>query len=180
MVFVQLEQQSGSQFKQLEFSPKSKLLIKNNSLNENNVSKCAVEFLKKISFLTELWPMFLISYHEKSLPLSLKVSCDKPKTIYGLNCSHLFKTWTIRGKRPPLTQEPLKSRFGSSIHIFSDWGSGRRGKVDVNWGVIEVNTGWQKRGGVKKELKNCLTSFVNVPIHTPILGKTQSIRKIYI
>ena len=35
-------------------------------------------------------------------------------------------------------------------------------------------------GGGKKELKNCLTSFVNVPMHTPILGKTQSIRKIYL
>ena len=62
-------------------------------------------------------------------------------------------------------------------------GSGRRGKVDVNWGVIEVNKGTKvdrSEGGDKKELKNCLTSFVNVPIHTPILGKTQSIRKIYI
>ena len=66
------------------------------------------------------------------------------------------------------------------MHRFLDWGSGRRGKVDVNWGVIEVSTGSQKGGGVKKELKNCLTSFANVPIHTPILGKTQSIRKIYI
>ena len=38
-----------------------------------------------------------------------------------------------------------------------------------------------RRGaGGKKELENCLTSFVNVSIHTPILGKTQSIRKIYI
>ena len=38
----------------------------------------------------------------------------------------------------------------------------------------------RRGGGGKEELKNCLTSFVNAPIHTPILGKTQSIRKIYI
>ena len=127
--------------------------------------------------------MFLIFYHAKSLPLSLKVSCDKPMTIYGLNCSHLFKTWTIRGDRPPFTQEPLKSRFWQFYTCILDWG---RAVVAVKLtstgggGLSKLTQVGRRGGGGKKELKNCLTSFVNVLIHTPILGKTQSIRELYI
>ena len=53
-------------------------------------------------------------------------------------------------------------------------------KLTSTRGVIELTQVDSKGRRGEKELKNCLTSFVKVPTHTPILGKTQSIRKIYL